>query len=409
MPRLGPGADRVGPRRVAATNDLYDAYAAVMAQPGLYVHVPFCARVCPYCDFAVLVGDCDRRANYVESLISEIALWGAEPCSELKGIDSLYFGGGTPSILELEQLERILDEIAASLPISAEPSIFLEANPEDVTPERLRGWSEIGVRTLSLGVQSFDERELEFLGRLHTAADGRRSLELALEAGFDTVSLDLIYGLPGQTEASWRRTLEAAVAQGPDHLSCYQLTLHDKTAFGVRKRRGELSEMPNDDQADLFLLTHQLLADAGLPAYEVSNFARSSEHRSRHNAKYWDHTPYLGLGPSAHSYAGGRRWWNYRALGAWTEALGRAEQPIDEEEQLEPVDFVRERLMLAMRTTDGLDLDELDRYGFDGSAVDERALEQLVERNLVTTEDRRLFPTLEGLAVADSLGLALGP
>lgn len=377
--------------------------------PGLYLHVPFCATVCPYCDFSVLVGDAQRRERFVTAILAEIGLWVGDGESDLLGFDTLYLGGGTPSMLEPEQLGRILAAVRTDLGAAPEPSIFLEANPEDVTPGRLQAWIELGVRTVSLGVQSFDDDELGFLGRIHDAEQARRSVELTLDAGFATVSLDLIYGLPGQTELAWRSNLETAVGLGPDHLSCYELTVHEKTVFGVRKRRGELDEMPNDAQADLFLLTHRLLADAGLPAYEVSNFARSPQHRSRHNAKYWDHTPYLGLGPSAHSFAGGRRWWNQRALGTWTAALDRNQKPIDEKEQLGPVDLVRERLMLAMRTTDGLDLSELEDYGFEGPTVAEAALESLVRRGLVTREAQRVSPTLEGLAIADSIALELAP
>lgn len=379
-------------------------YADAVA-PGIYLHVPFCAAVCPYCDFAVLVGDADRRERFVQTLIAEINLHSRAPFPP----DTVYFGGGTPSMLEPEQLARVLDALASRFELAADTRIFLEANPEDVTVERLRAWSELGVRTLSLGVQSFDPDRLGFLGRAHTPAEGRLAVELALDAGFDTVSLDLIYGLPGQGVASWQSDLEAAVALGPDHLSCYQLTVHSKTDFGVRKRRGELVELPDDDQAELFELTHRRLHDAGYPGYEVSNFARSPEHRSRHNMKYWDHTPYLGLGPSAHSYAGGRRWWNHRALGSWRRAVAAGERPVAGSEKLSDRELALERLMLGMRTYEGLDGEALrSDYGVDLTA-DSDALERLIGGGFVEREGARIRPTLRGLAIADSIARELAP
>ena len=383
---------------------------------GLYLHVPFCSAVCPYCDFAVTVGGPARRAAFVDSLLAEVALVAGAP-EGVWEFDTVYLGGGTPSALAGEQLERILAAVAGALPLAADCRIFFEANPEDVTPAALAAWRALGVRTLSLGVQSFDAGALAFLGRRHTPPDGRRSVELARSAGFDTVSLDLIYGLPSQDAAAWRRDLEAAVALVPDHLSCYQLTVHDGTPFGKRRDRGELTELPEGPQAELFELTHRFLADAGYPAYEVSNFARAPEHRSRHNSKYWDHTPYLGLGPSAHSFGGlpevaggadrsgaaGRRW-NERRLAPYRARLARGERPVAGEEQLGLSELALERLMLALRTVDGLDLDAFgERYGVDLAAKNGDLIARLVEGDLLIAVDRHLRPTRRGLAVADGL------
>ncbi len=267
--------------------------------PGLYLHIPFCSAVCPYCDFAVRRAAVPERKRFVQHLATEVALAACE-WRDPRPFDTVYFGGGTPSLLPSEDLARVLDTCRTHLNL-AEPWVFLEANPEDVTPDACATWRGLGVRTLSLGVQSFSDEALRFLGRRHTADEARAAVETALAAGFDTVSVDLIYGLPAQTEEVWRRDLATAVALGPGHLSCYQLTIHPRTRFGLSAARGQLSELPEGRQAALFDLTHRFLADAGWPAYEVSNFARSGEHQSRHNRKYWDHTPYLGLGPSAHS------------------------------------------------------------------------------------------------------------
>ena len=301
----------------------------VDVRPGLYLHIPFCSAICPYCDFSVVQSASPVRPRFVERLAAEVAL-AARDWRDPRPFDTLYFGGGTPSQLAPEDLERVLDACRTHLAFEpAAPWIFLEANPEDATPEACAAWRRLGVRTLSLGVQSFSDEALRFLGRHHSAQQARAVVETALAAGFDTVSVDLIFGLPGQTEDDWRRALAAAVELGPQHLSCYQLTIHPQTGFGVKAKQGQLSELPENEQAALFELTHRFLADAGWPAYEVSNFARGPEHQSRHNRKYWDHTPYLGLGPSAHSLAiddagappRARRWWNERPTLRWDSRL----------------------------------------------------------------------------------------
>jgi oxygen-independent coproporphyrinogen-3 oxidase len=331
----------------------------------------------------------------------------------------VYFGGGTPSLLPAEDLERVLGACRSHLSF-ATPWIFLEANPEDVTPDACAAWRDLGVRTLSLGVQSFSDKALRFLGRRHRAEQARAAVEAALAAGFDTVSVDLIFGLPGQSPEAWRRELAAAVALGPAHLSCYQLTIHARTRFGVAAKRGQLSEMPEGEQAALFELTHRFLADAGYSAYEVSNFARGCDHESRHNRKYWDHTPYLGLGPSAHSFAAAeastvpaaRRWWNELRTPRWESRVAAGERPVEAEESLGPKALATEAVMLGLRTTAGVDLDRFtSRYGVDLLAANEALVARLLaEGHLVVHAGpdgwRRLAPTVTGLAVADGMATA---
>lgn len=377
--------------------------------PGLYLHVPFCSAICPYCDFSVLTGGSARREAFVRHLQAEIGLWSAASRERFGPFGTVYLGGGTPSLLSPGQLGEVFEAVRDRLGVTAGCRWFLEANPEDVTAEALSAWRALGVETLSLGVQSFDDEALRFLGRRHTGEQARRAVRRALGAGFSTVSADLIYGLPGFDAAHWRRDLETAVALGPDHLSCYQLTIHEGTPFGFRQARGGLDELPEDDQAERFLTTHRFLADHGYEGYEVSNFATAPEHRSRHNAKYWDHTPYLGLGPSAHSHEGTERWWNHRKVGPWQQAVTKDELPVEEAETLTPEDRAFERLMLALRTKDGLDLETYrERYGVDLAAEKGAALERLMEDGLVRRDGERIHPTLEGLAVADHLVRALG-
>lgn len=385
------------------------------SRPGLYLHVPFCSAVCPYCDFSVLKAGAAARRRFVERLVAEAPL-AAPGWTDPRPFDTVYFGGGTPSQLPPEDLARVLEACGAHLAL-ADPWVFLEANPEDVTTGACAAWRGLGVRTLSLGVQSFSDEALRFLGRRHDGARARAAVEGALAAGFDTVSLDLIFGLPGQAPEAWRRDLEAATALGPGHLSCYQLTIHERTRFGVAARRGQLSEMPDAAQAVLFELADRVLADAGFAHYEVSNFARGPEHESRHNRKYWDHTPYLGLGPSAHSLAvdgpaSARRWWNELRTPRWEARVAAGERPVEAEETLGPDALATEAVLLGLRTAEGIDLDAFAaRFGVDPLAANEPLVARLVDEGRVVLtagpEGRRLAPTASGLAVADGLAAAL--
>jgi oxygen-independent coproporphyrinogen-3 oxidase len=367
---------------------------------GLYLHIPFCSAICPYCDFAVRRDREAVRAAFVDTLIAEVELCADWPTP----IDSIYLGGGTPSILTPDQLARILDAVRRRLPVSADARLHLEANPEDVTPERVRAWRALGVATVSLGVQSFLAAELRALGRRHDPDQARQAARLCLESGFPTVSVDLIFGLPGQTTAAWRESLEAVVALGPGHVSCYQLTVHEKTTFGKQRARGRFQELPESEQACLFELTHAVLAGADYPAYEVSNFAASPAHRSRHNLKYWHHAPYLGLGPSAHSFDGARRWWNLRQLPRYERSVGAGRRPVEAYEDLTAADLALETVMLGLRTTDGIALGRYRaRFDTDLVACNRSLIEDLAARGFLRLEDDRLAPTVRGLAVADGL------
>jgi oxygen-independent coproporphyrinogen-3 oxidase len=257
---------------------------------------------------------------------------------------------------------------------------------------------------VSLGVQSFDDADLEFLDRRHSAADARRAAEILCEAGFRTVSVDLIYGLDGRSSNHWRRQLETALAIGVDHLSCYQLTVHGGTVLGRRVASGAVADVGGGQLAKLFFLTHEMLSSAGYVGYEVSNFASAPEHRSRHNQKYWDHSPYLGLGPSAHSFVDESRWWNRRKLRLWQTDVDMGEKPIEDRERPTAEQFVLEALMLGFRTTAGVDIEKLHRrFGIDLLPRNEYVIDQLSSSGHLEIDGARLRPTLVGLAVADTL------
>jgi len=350
----------------------------------------------------------------VESLTEEIRICAGSVWPAFVGTDSepsfnsIFLGGGTPSIIHPDQLHNILDQLVESFDIVSDPWIAMEVNPEDVTPAQLSAWKELGVSYLSLGVQSFDARSLEFLGRQHTPGQARESVEMVKAAGFPTFSIDLIYCLPGQTPGSWRSELSTALDTGPDHLSCYQLTIEPGTVFGVQKKQGRLSEISLEQQAALFFETHSYLQSEGYTAYEVSNFAADPRHESRHNQKYWNHQPYLGLGPSAHSFSGHSRWWNHPGLKQYLAAVDLRGRPIAESETLDSWQISLEAIALGLRTPRGIDLEDLP--GDKGPEIwrrNQAILHRWVESGLIDADPPTIRPTLKGMALADTLSREL--
>jgi oxygen-independent coproporphyrinogen-3 oxidase len=304
-------------------------------------------------------------------------------------------------------LRQIVASLRRYLPIDPDCEITLEVNPEDVTAASLDAWAAVGIDNLSLGIQSFDAAGLELLGRSHTRELAVAALEAALTGSFSTVSLDLIFALPDQSPGRWQADLETALGFGPDHISCYELTIHEGTRFDRMREKGDMLELGEDDRAELFLLTHRVLAENGYRAYEVSSFARDTAHRSSHNQKYWDHSAYLGLGPSAHSFNGiATRWWNERRLVSWEAASAPPRLPVAGREDLSPAELVLESLALGLRTTAGVNLGDLgSRHGIDLLEANRELIVRLERDGFVELEPsgHALAPTLRGLAVADAL------
>ncbi len=378
-----------------------------MEAAGLYVHIPFCNRVCPYCDFAVRTGGPRRRASYLDSLLREIDLLPGDGrvSPAMDSFDTIYLGGGTPSCLEADQLSRILRALADKLPLSPDVWISLEANPEDVSDHSLQRWREIGIRTVSLGIQSFDDAVLEFLGRRHTSQQAIESVRRTRAAQFPIVAVDLIFGLPGQDTAAWRRQLDRVLELQPDHVSCYQLTIHEGTRFGKRRASDQLCELPESRQAELFLLTDTLLCGAGFEHYEVSNFAARPQARSRHNRKYWNHTAVLGLGPAAHSFDGrSRRWWNHRHLREYENGIASGAGPVEADERLTPSQLALESVWFGLRRTAGIDIAALRaRTGIDLLVHNAQILQRFADEGLLIVTPDRIQPTRRGLALAEHL------
>jgi oxygen-independent coproporphyrinogen III oxidase len=374
------------------------------ALPGLYIHIPFCIRKCAYCAFSS-VTNLTLIHDFLAALRREMSL--------NKGVhrefDTVYIGGGTPSVLAAADLERLIDDIRTAFTITSDAEITLEANPGDITAGLLATLRSAGVNRLNIGCQSFDDKTLAFLGRRHQTRQALEAIRLARDAGFDNLGIDLIYGLPGPSEntfAIWLDTLRTTLSFHPEHLSCYQLTLEADTPIAALREEGKIAFPDNDLQARYFFRTSETLEEAGYEHYEVSNFARGDRFHSRHNSKYWDHSPYLGLGPAAHSFDGWQRRWNHRSLGAYLKDLTAGKTPVADSELLTDEQLRMEALFLGFRTRRGIHLDEFKtRYGQDLLAEKGEILRKLTEDSLVEIRDGFLKPTRAGMAVADSLAL----
>jgi len=369
--------------------------------PGLYIHIPFCLSKCPYCDFYSST-DTSALPLFLEALLKEIEMYS----NRFRAFDTLYIGGGTPSLLNPLQLEIILEKIRETFNLPPTSEITVETNPADLNRSYLQSLRDIGINRINIGVQSFDQEILKFLGRRHSVKEAISAMEASRGAGFANVGLDLIYGIPEQTIDSWLDALNQAVAFSPEHLSCYQLTLESKTPLEKRYQAGEFFIPGEESQYEFFLKTSQFLEDAGYIHYEVSNFARGTELTSRHNQKYWDHSPYLGLGPAAHSFQDNRRWWNYRSMGQYVTAIHLGSPPVEETESPTLEQLRLEALYLGLRTKKGIFLEDFKRrFGYDLLTEKRKTLNKLQEEGLVSIDNGQLCPTPAGLAVADSLSL----
>jgi len=369
--------------------------------PGLYIHLPFCRTKCPYCAFYSET-DLSFIPDFLRALFQEMDM----ARNQFDRFDTVYIGGGTPSVFTSYQTEEILKRIRHNFTLAAHAEITLEANPADINISFLERLRDMGVNRLNLGIQSFDRKILNFLGRRHSSAQAISAIEISRKAGFTNLGFDLIYSVPGQDMKAWLDTLSQGVAFAPEHLSCYQLTVEANTPLLTRYQKGELPFLTEGLQYDFFIKTSEQLEDAGYAHYEVSNFSRGIEYASRHNQKYWDHTPYLGLGPSAHSFSGNRRWWNHRNLEDYINELSLRNAPIQAAETLSPEQLRLEALFLALRTSAGLHLKDFsEKFQYDLLLEKGETLAKLQEEGRVTIRDGILYPTRSGLAIADSLAL----
>jgi putative oxygen-independent coproporphyrinogen III oxidase len=377
------------------------AVAEAATRPfGFYLHIPFCAARCGYCDFntytATELGGGGSQASYARTAVEEVRLARRVLGDLDRPVDAVFFGGGTPTLLPAEDLALMLAAVRDEFGLAPGAEVTTEANPESVDPRSLAALREAGFTRVSFGMQSAAPHVLRILDRKHTPGRALEAAKEATAAGFEHVNLDLIYGTPGESLEDWRVSLEQALSAQPDHVSAYALIVEDGTQLARRVRRGELPMPDDDDLADKYLLADDLLTEAGLGWYEVSNWARTEDARCRHNELYWRGDTWWGIGPGAHSHVGGVRWWNVKHPSAYADRLGTGASPAYAREQLDDETRRVERVLLEIRLRDGLPAKVLDDAG-------RTAAEDAVARGLLTVEDERLVLTRPGRLLADAV------
>jgi oxygen-independent coproporphyrinogen-3 oxidase len=326
----------------------------------LYIHVPFCARRCSYCDFSIAVRREVPVEEFVQTLLAELVLRFPASTPERWSVDTLYLGGGTPSRLGARGIASLMGSLRHRLRLADDAEVTIEANPDDVTLDAARAWRESGINRLSLGAQSFDPNALAWMHRAHTSDQILAAFESVRDAGIENISIDLIFALPAALGRDWNEDLRRAIAMAPSHVSLYGLTVHERTPLARWRDRGDVTEAPDETYAGEFLLAHTLLTDAGFDHYEVSSYARPGA-RSRHNASYWSGQPWAGVGPAAHEFDGLRRRWNVAPYAQWVDLVRGGRDPLGGEEVLSPENRDAERVYLGLRTSSGLELTEAER------------------------------------------------
>ena len=323
---------------------------------GLYVHIPFCRQACHYCDFHFST-DTGPRLDLINALTHELALQKDYLGEE---INTIYLGGGTPSILNRGELDTLFSVIRTHFALAPHAEITLEANPDDLTKEKLEEIRASGINRLSIGIQSFDDNLLKYLNRVHDANGARRCLKYVREAGFNNISIDLIYAIPGQSQKIWEETLQEALSFLPEHISSYGLTIEERTVFGNLSKRGKLHPMDEENSAQQFEILTDMLLQAGYGHYEISNFCKPGFH-SRHNSNYWKQSRYLGIGPSAHSYNGDSRQFNIRNNASYVRSINKGIVPF-EREVLTRENKINEYILTTLRTEWGCNLSFLKQH-----------------------------------------------
>lgn len=372
-----------------------------LAPIGLYLHIPFCAAICNYCNFNRGLHDEGLRRRYVDALVADIRRQAAPGVVA----DSIFFGGGTPSLLEPGEVGRILAACRDSFALSGDAEITLEANPESASVEALQGFRAAGINRLSFGVQSFHDAELQRLGRLHSAATARLAVTRARAAGFDNLSLDLMMWLPGQSKTDWLGSVDALIEVAPDHASLYLLEIYPNAPLKDEMARAGWSVAPDDDAAEMYLEGLERLDRAGYRQYEISNVARSASRRARHNLKYWQEGEWIGFGCGAHSTYAGERWRTLNSTGEYVDRITAGADARLDRRCLDPQERLEEALFMGLRLVEGLDLFAiLQRHNVDIWARYGQDLASFVQAGLLVHEPgRRLALTRTGMLLANEV------
>lgn len=369
---------------------------------GIYIHIPFCKKACHYCDFHFSTSR-QQETAVIAALHREIILrkdFLHEP------VQTIYFGGGTPSLLSAGIISDLLDTIRAHFKVGHDAEITLEANPDDINSTRALAWKNLGINRISLGVQSFDDRWLQWMNRAHHADQSRLAIQELQTAGFTNISIDLIFGMPEQTVEAWRQDIATALEFQVPHLSCYALTPEPQTALWYGIEKGEIPSIDGDVQAQMFLVLMEELEKAGYEHYEISNFALPGK-RSRHNSAYWKHIPYLGIGPSAHSFDGKERFFTIKNNTTYWSQIKRGHLPLTVE-TLSPAELWNEYILISLRTREGIQLKKIEEQWGDQLLHQLlRDAENGLSRGLLQLEEGHLFLTQSGRLLADQLAAQL--
>lgn len=392
---------------------------------GIYIHIPFCERKCTYCNFNTTDFAGDLAQRYIEAVVAEADYWGknfGDDAASIKltsnesntkksplVVDSIFFGGGTPSIVEAEQLAAIIEACRKNFAVTDDAEITIEINPATFTREKILGWREAGINRASIGVQSFLDTELISLSRTHNSNQARGTVAALREAGFDNISLDLIAGLPDQSKADWQFNLREALQIRPEHLSLYLLEVKEGTQLYGQIKKG-LRPQPDDDlAAEMYEMICEATSEAGYEHYEISNFALAANQqkkslRSKHNLKYWTGASFYGLGCGAHSYNGRMRWVNTLKTESYIEQIASQGQAINERRQLDDTERATEAIFMALRLAEGVELDEFRaEYGLDVLRTYGAELERLAEAELIEIKNNRLLLTPRGRLLSNEV------
>lgn len=378
---------------------------AMSPKAGLYVHIPFCLGKCPYCDFYSIT-DLSLMQDFCDGLAAEMCMQQNGEFGKT-GFDSVYIGGGTPTVMDAARIADILECACETFAVGPDAEITIEANPATIREDQLELLRRAGVNRINLGLQSFDDANLAFLGRLHTADDGWEALRIAEKSGFENIGIDLIYALPGQAPGNWQKELDRALFFNPAHISCYMLTLEPDTPMGKAEKTGTLVPAGEDMQREMFLMTAETLTGHGYDHYEISNFARSVRKRSLHNTGYWNNRPYLGLGPGAHSYAPPVRRANVFSVRRYLERVKAGRSPLEEAETLDVSQQMMEAIYLGLRQADGIRADDFNRrFQADFFSMFSDVIQTFVQNGCLKADHTGVRPALRGMLLQDSIAAA---
>jgi len=367
----------------------------------LYLHIPFCLSKCPYCDFASVVYDEKTTTDYVTAL-----------CSELKNsyscqADTIYFGGGTPTILELEELDKTMQAIHKNFTLLPNCETSVEANPKTLDKTKVGRLKEMGFNRISLGIQSLNDKELQTLGRIHESKDAIDSFNLLTKGGFENIGLDLIFGIPGQTLKSWKSSLQQAISLSPYHIATYSLTIEEKTGFYKLVKHGKIKLLSDEKVRRMYLWAINYLSLKGYRQYEISNFSLPG-FESKHNLKYWNHQEYLGFGASAHSFYKNKRWGNTKNVKEYTRLIKQKGKAVEFEENLSKEQLMVETIFLGLRKIQGIDLKKFHKdFGVRLEDIKKDKIDYLISTGFLSKQNNFLSLTRKALPVADSIILDL--